>query len=257
MTEETQQESVESLGEYLQRKRKEKNYTRDDILNETKIPPKSLKAMEENDYASLPADAFARGFYTLYAKCLDLDIDPILQRYYRERKQLPPREHLTPPSQQHKAIDTMASPSPSPTSSIAFALVIIIAITAFFSYYFSFNPATYISDKLRSFQEPVPAEEPLEPLNSEAGTNTAIVPEAEEARYFLTIAFKEDTEITITIDDGLPQNEFYSAGSTQSWQADSSFMVLLPGTTEAELLLNGSQIPLPAAENGVISLNLP
>ena len=98
MTEEQEKEAVESLGEYLQRLRKEKNLSFEEVLRETRIPPKSLQAMEENDYESLPADAFARGFYMLLARCLDLDSAAVLERYDSERSNAPTEEKLTPPS---------------------------------------------------------------------------------------------------------------------------------------------------------------
>ena len=37
------------------------------VAGETKISTKNLQAMEENNFAALPAEAFARGFY--YSLC--------------------------------------------------------------------------------------------------------------------------------------------------------------------------------------------
>ena len=259
MTEEQGKEAVESLGEYLQRLRKEKNLSFEEVLRETRIPPKSLQAMEENDYESLPADAFARGFYMLLARCLDLDSAAVLERYDSERSNAPTEEKLTPPSKLEKRINTMAtSSSLSSGSALGLILVILVAVVILLCYYFSFNPATFISEKLRGFQE----------TSTDPAQEDSVVPEnlinknisqenTPDSTYFLSVDFLEDTTITIVIDGGLPVEESYTKGSTHSWYANDSLSLLLPESAEVNLFFDGYQLDLPQPEEGIISLNLP
>lgn len=259
MTEEKQQESVESLGQYLQRRRQDKNLSFEEALNETRIPPKSLHAIEDDDYASLPADAFARGFYTLYARCLDLEPDRILERYDKERTNAPTEEKFTPPSALEKRINNMATgPSMPSGSALGVIVLILVVVIAILCYSFSFNPATFISEKLRNFQEG-----PIKPAQEETATPEGLINEnepvekKEDSAYFLSMDFLEDTTITIVIDGSLPVEESYSKGSTHSWYANESLSLLLPESAEVNLFFEGSQLDLPKPEEGVISLELP
>lgn len=254
MTEENNTEQQETLGEYLVQQRKENNLNFEDILEETKIPPKTLKAMEADDYGQLPADAFARGFYMLYAKCLGLDQTEILERYDRQRTERPGKGRFASPTKQVKQVNTMAArPSMVTGSILGLNLIVIIAAIALISWYFSWNPATYISEKLRGFQEPNTTALQVE-------GNTTIVNTAENvsnSNHFLTLDFLEDTTITISIDEGLPQEEAYSKGSTRSWYATSSISLIIPENTSIELFFNGSKLDLPQPQGGFITIELP
>ena len=63
----------ESLGMLLRKLRLERSLDISDVAEETKIPPATIRAMEADDYSSLPALAFARGFYAIYSEMLNLD----------------------------------------------------------------------------------------------------------------------------------------------------------------------------------------
>ena len=58
-------EEFETLGALFRRLRLERSLEIKDVAEETRIPPKTVRAMEMDEYDRLPAPAFARGFYTL------------------------------------------------------------------------------------------------------------------------------------------------------------------------------------------------
>ncbi len=255
MAEDPQTEKIESLGEYLRRCRSESNLSFEEVQQQTRIPTKTLQAMEEDNYSALPAEAFARGFYILYAKCLMLDQQEILKKYDRMRGSIPSPPQTTTSSKHEKQVDTMAArPSMATGSALGFSLVVIIAATAFFSWYFSWDPAAYVSEIIQNYQDSTTAEDHA----SEIALPQGVVPDDPgETNYFLTIDFLEDTAISITIDNGVPAKEVYSGGSTRSWYADQQISLILPESARVEIFFNGSEIPLPEAQNGVISLDLP
>lgn len=259
MTEEKQQEPVESLGEYLQRQRKEKNFSREEVIQETRIPPKSIQAMENDDYGSLPAETFARGFYTLYARFLELEPEYILARFDREKTTPVVEQSFIPPSKVEKRINTMASgPSLASGPVIVIGLLMVVAVTAYLFYYFSLNPVSYINDQLENFQQKTPTVS--EPTSNGAAESSLVNDQEKqlpEDRYFLTIDFLKDTTLTVAIDDSLPVEESYEQGATQSWYADEEISLLLPADTEVDLFFNGYRIDLPRPHNGTIRLNLP
>jgi len=158
MTNETVEPASESLGQFLKNARENQGYDFDTICTETRISRSNLQAMESDDYDSLPADAFARGFYNIYARVVGLDPEEIIARFLAERGSTPQgngQAIQNPPARKaQKQVGNMAEPSGvSPLSTIGFALLLLIIIGAGVCWHFNINPATFISEKLRSLQE--------------------------------------------------------------------------------------------------------
>lgn len=247
MTEELYTEYIETLGEYLRRCRKELDLSLEDVKNTTKIPVETLQAIESDDYQSLPADTFARGFYMLYAKCLRLDTDALLLRYDEERSSRPKQEPLQPPTRHEKDINTMASPAMAPALRVILVVLVALTIIGSLCYYYSFNPIEYISTQVQEMLHPT--------STAENNDRTTLMEGAEQ--HLLTINFLTKTTVTMAIDDGLPEQQQFVAGTTQSWQADTAFSLILPQAAEIELFLDGSRLDLPPPEKGFIRLTLP
>jgi cytoskeletal protein RodZ len=145
------------LGEYLRDTRVHLNMDLLTVAEETKIPSKCLQAIEENNFAALPAEAFARGFYALYAKALELDPAEILQRYTQERPKRSRSElfSIHPRSKQAQEVGNMAErPTFLPFSLFGLTLLLLLILGGFLCWYFSWNPATFLSQKLRSLESP-------------------------------------------------------------------------------------------------------
>ncbi len=73
-----------SLGHYLQRERKKKNLSIQEIAKATKVPAKALAALESDDRKQLPVSVFAKGFIKIYSGYLGLDQNDILKRFQNE-----------------------------------------------------------------------------------------------------------------------------------------------------------------------------
>jgi len=71
----------ESLGESLQRAREAKGLTLDEASARTRILPHYLKAVEDNNYAKLPDEVFAKGFVRSYARILALDEATVIRQF--------------------------------------------------------------------------------------------------------------------------------------------------------------------------------
>lgn len=268
----------ESLGTLFRKLRLERSLDISEVSEETKIPPKTLRAMEADDYASLPANAFSRGFYSLYAKSLDLNPIEILDRFESERggdSHIKGPESLSAPSWQGRNIGTMSErPSITPGSLIGLALLLVIIIVAVVSWYAGYNPATDISKWLRGFQSsPVPIErveeqaDDVEPKqqNSADETSTAepaeqptaVVTDSDKTTYQLVAEFVEAGNITISLDESPPQTMRFSEGSIEMWQAEKTISVEMDPNSKTQLYFNGAIIPLPQEEDGKITISLP
>ena len=74
-----------TLGQKLKRARKRLKFEVSEIEIQTKIRSKYIEALENDDFADLPADAYTRGFVTRYAKFLGLDENKSMEEYLRQR----------------------------------------------------------------------------------------------------------------------------------------------------------------------------
>ena len=72
---------METLGQYLKRERTLRQINLEEISAATKIHLRVLKKLEDDDYASLPAPTFVKGFLKSYAKYLGLDPEDVAYRY--------------------------------------------------------------------------------------------------------------------------------------------------------------------------------
>jgi cytoskeleton protein RodZ len=70
-----------SLGEFLRSEREKKHITLEQIASATKINVKTLNALEHDNYESLPAKPFIRGFVNSYTRYIGLDSKFVLEKY--------------------------------------------------------------------------------------------------------------------------------------------------------------------------------
>ncbi len=75
------------LGERLRVAREHQGQPLDVVARVLHVPLKSLRALEEGTYGTLPADVYARGFVRLYAEYLGLDAVVAMRDFVAERGQ--------------------------------------------------------------------------------------------------------------------------------------------------------------------------
>lgn len=77
--------SEKNFSERLKAARRKKHLTLSQAEEETKVRVKYLEALEDGNFADLPADVYSVGFLVKYAEFLNLDKEEILASYRRER----------------------------------------------------------------------------------------------------------------------------------------------------------------------------
>ncbi|MBH2028896.1 MAG: DUF4115 domain-containing protein [Moraxellaceae bacterium] len=73
--------NIQRPGEYLRQIRIAQKKELEEIANLLNMPIKTLTALEQDDYKSLPEATFIKGYYRAYAKCLNADASAIIQRF--------------------------------------------------------------------------------------------------------------------------------------------------------------------------------
>lgn len=287
-----------SLGEFLRQVRLQRGLDLDDVALSTRISPRNLQAMEESDYMTLPAEVFTRGFYSLYAKCLALDQQEVLGLYDRERKDFPRgNDFKTPPP--YRLAENMRSladrPSSLPFAYFGLILLLLLFLGAFLCWYFSWNPATYLSLQLRSLDPAFQTNELSSPAGAPLATNARSVdmppildtrtvpprvldlssptiataatteprqsddflPTSGTTRYHINAIFTKQSKVTLTIDDHPTRTLIFREGEQVSWRAVEKLIVNMPSSGGVKVALNGIAIDLPPPENEVITLAIP
>jgi cytoskeletal protein RodZ len=268
----------ESLGDLFRKMRKEKDLEISDVAQETRIPPHTVRAIEADDFSMLPALAFARGFYSLYAKLLELDQDEILQRFVEEYAQDESNEKqgdVYPQQWQGENVGSLAErPTYTAGSIISFSLLVIVLAAAGISWYAGYNPAKHISNWLRGFQETpgveVMQEQTEQPLQDTRAESPAVeetlplqfpakpeLPAIAEARFQLVAEFQESADISIGLDEAEPETLSLPGGSIETWEAEERIVMELPGNAVVRLYLNGIVVPLPPAVDDKIVVSIP
>ena len=73
--------NIQRPGEYLRQIRVSKILDIGDVAKELKMPVKTLQALEQDEYKSLPEATFIKGYYRSYAKYLNVDATALIQRF--------------------------------------------------------------------------------------------------------------------------------------------------------------------------------
>ena len=73
--------NIQRPGEYLRQIRIAQKKELEEIASVLNMPVKTLTALEQDDYKSLPEATFIKGYYRAYAKLLNADASAIIQRF--------------------------------------------------------------------------------------------------------------------------------------------------------------------------------
>jgi cytoskeletal protein RodZ len=111
---------MESIGTYLRRERELRQISLEELVQTTRVPLRMLQRIEEDRFAELPGEVFARGFLRSYARALGLDADALLERFARDQK--PEKRNDTP------LLAALQSPERGRRFGIALALVILVIL---------------------------------------------------------------------------------------------------------------------------------
>ncbi len=274
---------TDTLGDFLRKTRLDKGLDLEQLSNRTKIPLPVLRAMESDDHKALPAKAFARGFYNLYAKTLYIKPEELRKRC----ADIPnhPLNNDTTYHPQHLTSDVTnlaKKPSVPIFSLLGTVLVFLLMLFALLCWVFSWNPAEYLSKQLKKLETNVSLQQPEQQTlyenvtedrttvvdqvpekpqtfaeKTEAGstTNNITTQPPFQTGYTLSGSFAVQTTVAVTIDDEDPKEIQIQAGESKTWSAAQSITISLPSTSGVSLILNEDiPITLPTGKPAVISI---
>lgn len=109
-----------TLGQYLRVERELRQMSLGEMSQATRIPLRTLSALEEDRISELPSEVFVRGFLRAYAKALGLPEAEVLTRFAKAGR---------PSNDPERAVVTsVAPPERGRRFGIAIALVILVIL---------------------------------------------------------------------------------------------------------------------------------
>jgi cytoskeletal protein RodZ len=235
-----------SFGELLNREMREVSLN--EVTVATRIAPRFLQALENEDWDKLPGGAFNRGFVRSIARYLGLNEETLLSEY-----DLAHGEKATPaPPAEHRIL------SPSRFLVVLAVLVILIAVAAALAggRYGWRRYAAYRAAR-RSVVPPVPSQNQslaaLPNLMFDAAASSA----PGDSPLDLSVSTYAATRIRIVADGKLLLDSDLSAGETRHFSASQRFEVTAADSSAVLLELNGRTMPALGAPgaSGTIMLS--
>ena len=262
---------TDHAGHYLRKLRTERGLSVKEVCEATRISEVNIRALEDQDFASLPADTFARGLLHNYAQYLGADAANVVARFMRERDKSQfdgKKGRSRPVTRRILAPKKMAEPAQVSSITMAGVLLLFIVILfAGFSLYTSWNPFSFLArdaepnpaavmPSLEGQQETVPAQ-------TGAGSDeptpapTAVQPQADPGAISVTVEFLKDTRLIFTRDNDAPVSALYKKGEKLSWPGVEAMQLTFDQADSALILVNNQPIAFPEGTNGLFTLHLP
>lgn len=165
---------MKTVGEIIKNARIRKKLTRLQLAKKTKINPKYLKALENNDFANLPEAAFVKGFIRNYANAVSLDPEQVLAIFRRDYDQ-DVKGQVVPRGLVQTTTEKRLLWTPK-TTMIAVVVLLTVGFASYFLYQY----------QLLAGAPPLEIESPKE---------------QEKVKATITVTGKTDSQATVTINN--------------------------------------------------------
>jgi len=265
-----------SVGAYLSQERKKKNISLVDVAQVTRISVQYLEALERDEFQTLPASIFVRGFLRTYAAQIGLDPKEVLRMYETQTSTLAAPERM-------EAVASRKETEPL-VKYISTLFIVALGVGIAFFFFVKETPVPPSSSPARSPEtlqpetplakgspsQPLVAQErepsknlevgwlkkPPEGLSAAAPVKTERE-KKKERRHVLKVNATETTWLRIQSDD-LPEFEaLLQPNETATWTARRQFNITVGNAGGVEISLNGKSQGVLGESGQVVHLLLP
>lgn len=238
----------DSLGLELRKQREIRGVTLKEIADATKISKRYLEALEMDDFASLPAPVFTRGFVREYARYLGLNAEEMAARYSQVIG-APPDTSATP-----VVSGSGKKPEGLPFIRIdrnfAVFAVLLVAFAAVMWWLGGRSAETRHVETTPATGTVAPAVAPIVPTEPVV---SATAPASSPDRLGLDVNVLEDTWVIVQVDGQPALNQVLRAGEKRKMEAENEIRFEVVGNAGGlELKLNGRAVPMLGPRGKVV-----
>ena len=277
------------IGAFLKNERQRRGLDLGLISEITRIRPHILKALENEEWGSLPSPIFVKGFVRSYAHALGLDEGEVLAVY----KKIAPVESTLP--------KPLGEPVRSRKTFLAVLILILVSMVSTYFWWKEYLPGKRVSVSSQVIHPEEPASSPVaESVEPEAYTEKNSAPttraaeplpepidieppselleekvvtpsyaesvstiesefysDPEISQHILKANVREKTWIRIFVDEQGPKEYIFSPGSHPEWKAKEGLELLIGNAGGISLEFNEKMIENLGNPGQVVSLSLP
>ncbi len=229
-----------SIGQRLKKAREDKNISLEEAHRQTKIYPKVIEALENDNLDGTLGATYAKAFLRNYAHYLELDVKKIVQEYSSK---------IAPPAQEKSALEPKLFLRKKPggfkhVTIAVLAVVVWFFILGFATTKFIHSYRSFVGNKKISAAasgETAKITEKSQPLAKDI--KSGFIPIPKHRTISLTISTDMDAWLKVTRDGKVAFHGILSKDSKETWQADKDIMLTELGRPGAmRLTVNGKDI---------------
>ncbi len=255
-------ENIKSLGDFLRRRRQDRDLSLEDVAEKTKIHVRYLTAIEEDKDADLPGQVYKELFLKSYCDFLGVSIDELLLRL-PEREPLPPEEEGAEPPPPAKR--PQYSPSPAAPSELAAqkngsgrrflvatlsVLIIVLAIVAVQIYRGELFNEPQLPAPVAPAKKPELKPEPI--IADSSGADTLSSVPARQEMINLLMVGRGECWIEVSIDGDSSFSEIMKPQDTLWLAMQDSISFKLGRANNVDVWCNALPLALTAADDGTV-----
>ncbi|MEK7285800.1 MAG: RodZ domain-containing protein [Nitrospirota bacterium] len=274
--------TMETLGQYLHRKREERKISIEEVTLHTRILPAFVHAIEEDRFDKIASQVSARGFVRSYLRFLKLDEHEGLSRL---TKLLSPSASTSDSSttfleaaeseQRFAEGESLGGLSPAKSMDLGslgdhmrvapryyawLGIFVLCLLSGFLINLFVGNSKNQTNSEAisptqtgPSAAQEVPVEEPASAANPDT-TETVLVPAASETPkpFTLSLEAREPTWVKVSADGKTTKDVLLQTGEKAVWEADATFLLTMGNGGGAEVFLNGKGLGFLGKKGEVI-----
>lgn len=225
-----------NFGERLKREREMREVTVEELTKGTRIGPRFLDALENEQWDKLPGGVFGRGFVRSIARYLGLDEESLLSEYDLARGE---QNHAAPAPYENRL------PAPPKWVPILGILAFLLVLAGL---YYAGRYAWHKYEAHRATKQPTAAVLRTGPLAAEAADgSSAKTSDSASPPLHLSVSTSVATHVKVLADHRIVLDAEIAAGDTWHFPANEQFEVTAADSSAVVLELNGQAMPPLAA----------
>jgi cytoskeleton protein RodZ len=226
-----------NFGERLKRERELREVSLEEITSATRIGPRFLEALENEDWEKLPGGVFNRGFVRSVARYLGLDEESFLAEYDLAHGP------IVPTSPTNNANHFSSRPRWIPFVAVFALLLVAAALVTGGIYawrYYAAHRAAKSSSASQAYVPPVPAPS-IAPVPT--ATPVSTVDASASTPLDLYVSLSQPTHLRILADGNLLLDAELPSGANRHFPANEQFEITAANSSAVLLELNGQAMP--------------